>query len=296
MKNIFLFVFMMVAMVSATSYSQTEMVVNDTSVTRENDTVCVSVVTGVKKTSVMFLATDFDENLANFPDLKNLARGKIVMKRNEHFFGIISSILPVVMTSNTSEVKNYVWKNGYIQLAGSPQLVIAEPSFSPVATILLYLSMFLIFLVFISSWDNDKGRRQTMVFTITSSLAIGVGIIMGMWLGMLWPGLLYGFFAGVFAGFCAMFFTSVTTDYFRLPFSAFLATAISAGMAGMYAGELSRCGFKFAGPEMSVLWQYLIWYFLICLVAFGIRGIVVTHKNRGGRGGRGGQYRLRFSS
>jgi len=272
-KNIFwLSLIFIVFMAINMTYSQTTVQVKDTSVEKtENGNFKLTVREGTETSYVLNFAEDINRYMFDNQDFKDLLEGRVVVKKNEHFLGIISSLLPVVMTSNTVEVTNFICDGGYVQMAGAPQLLIIEPSFSPLATLFLYLPLILVLLTFIPSWNSPK-RLQITIFTILSSIAIAIGIISGLWLGP-WSGL----FVGIFVGLCVLLVTRIATDFFEHPFSAFLATAISSSMAGIYAGGLSRL--ELPGQEMIMLWDYLLLYIVACLTAIMIREIVIFSHN-----------------
>ena len=205
-------------------------------------------------------------------EIRHLEKGKEVIKESSKT-NLPVSLLPIIKTKQFWTTKTY-GKDGETVKQTKPDIKVfgSEKKDSVLFSLFsLYLPVLCILVLSLVSVKIDKGRKRMIIFTISTFLAITLAIIVGGFAGVG-----FGAITGAFAG-------AITGAFAGVGFGAFagaFAGALAGGFAGVLAGDLAENNFFLESSEFQIIWEYLGLYLLICLLAIGLRELLVLVKKR----------------
>lgn len=202
-------------------------------------------------------AADINKERFNEDDLAALVAGLPVTIDSE-IEKIPTRISYVVEILRDTE-QTYQRRSGQVELTDKPSTEATVDI--PISILMIYLPVICILIVgFVS-----KSTRKFLNFAGWTTLAIGFGIAVGMLSGDPSAGFIAGLIAGVIAG------------VFSGGLAGGFAGGLAGGLAGLFASEITA-NLSAVGMSTSIIWLYLLYYAVFCLVVAAIREIVVRTK------------------
>ncbi len=260
----------------------------DTVLVRKDNTVLTVLKPKTEKIISTLKFSGVNPDIFSDEEIRHLEKRKEVIKESSKT-DLPVSLLPIVKIKQFWTTKVYS-KDGETVKQTKPDIKVLESEKKNsvfFSLFWIYLPIFCILVLSLTSVKIDKGRKRMIIFTISTVLTIALAILVGELAGVVagmctgvFAGGIAGGIAGVFVGVFAGMSTGMSTGGIAGAFAGTFAGALAGGNAGMFAGEFAEIGFTLNSPEFQIIWEYLGLYLLVCLLVIGLRELLVLARKR----------------